>query len=97
MTDMTDLASQLWWTALASLEVVILTASVVANDDNSIKVTTFLFGAIRVVIVTKFLFRFLRTDSWYHFRLFDSQNNNRGGYNEGSLYYYVGSKLPIEW
>lgn len=30
-------------------------------------------------------------------RLFDSQNNNRGGYNVGSLYYYAGSTLPIEW
>ncbi|KAK3102217.1 hypothetical protein FSP39_009657 [Pinctada imbricata] len=30
-------------------------------------------------------------------RLFDSQNNNRGGYNVGSLYYYEGSVLPIEW
>ena len=30
-------------------------------------------------------------------RLFDSQNNNRGGYNVGSLYYYSGSVLPIEW
>jgi hypothetical protein len=30
-------------------------------------------------------------------RLFDSQNNNRGGSNVGSMYYYVGSKLPIEW
>ncbi|PAA69170.1 hypothetical protein BOX15_Mlig021895g1 [Macrostomum lignano] len=30
-------------------------------------------------------------------RLFDSQNNNRGGYNVGSLYYYTGSILPIEW
>lgn len=30
-------------------------------------------------------------------RLFDSQNNNRGGYNVGSLYYYQGSKLSIEW
>lgn len=30
-------------------------------------------------------------------RLFDSQNNNRGGYNVGSLYYYPGSVLPIEW
>ena len=29
--------------------------------------------------------------------LFDSQNNNRGGYNVGSLYYYAGSILPIEW
>ncbi len=23
--------------------------------------------------------------------------SNRGGYNVGSLYYYAGSKLPIEW
>eukprot|EP01137_Pigoraptor_chileana_P029784 Opistho-2@15443 len=30
-------------------------------------------------------------------RLFDSQNNNRGGYNVGSLYYYTGSTIPIEW
>ncbi|XP_061187895.1 protein DD3-3-like [Saccostrea echinata] len=30
-------------------------------------------------------------------RMFDSQNNNRGGYNVGSLYYYVGSTLQIEW
>ncbi|KAL5014548.1 hypothetical protein ScPMuIL_008818 [Solemya velum] len=31
-------------------------------------------------------------------RLFDSQNNNRGGYNVGSsLYYYAGSTLQIEW
>ncbi|XP_071960552.1 protein DD3-3-like [Antedon mediterranea] len=30
-------------------------------------------------------------------RLFDSQNNNRGGYNVGSLYYYSGSNLQIEW
>ncbi|XP_057296382.1 protein DD3-3-like isoform X2 [Hydractinia symbiolongicarpus] len=30
-------------------------------------------------------------------RMFDSQNNNRGGYNVGSLYYYEGSELPIEW
>ncbi|GFO22634.1 protein dd3-3-like [Plakobranchus ocellatus] len=29
--------------------------------------------------------------------LFDSQNNERGGYNVGSLFYYQGSKLPIEW
>lgn len=29
--------------------------------------------------------------------MFDSQNNNRGGYNVGSLYYYEGSELPIEW
>uniref|UniRef100_A0A0B7ALW1 Protein DD3-3 n=3 Tax=Arion vulgaris TaxID=1028688 RepID=A0A0B7ALW1_9EUPU len=29
--------------------------------------------------------------------LFDSQNNDRGGYNVGSLYYYQGSVLPIEW
>jgi len=30
-------------------------------------------------------------------RLFDSQNNARGGYNVGNLYYYAGSKLPIQW
>merc|ERR1712159_588375 len=31
-------------------------------------------------------------------RLFDSQNNNRGGYNSGpGMKYYVGSKLMIEW
>eukprot|EP00052_Salpingoeca_macrocollata_P011461 m.88360 g.88360 ORF g.88360 m.88360 type:complete len:1333 (+) comp18065_c0_seq1:247-4245(+) len=30
-------------------------------------------------------------------RLFDSQNNNRGGYNVGSLYFYEGETLPIEW
>ena len=33
-------------------------------------------------------------------RLFDSQNNDRGGYNVGSmgsLYYYEGSILSIEW
>lgn len=30
-------------------------------------------------------------------RMFDSQNNNRGGYNVGKLYYYEGSVLPIEW
>lgn len=30
-------------------------------------------------------------------RLFDSQNNNRGGYNVGSVYYYAGSKVSIEW
>jgi len=29
--------------------------------------------------------------------MFDSQNNNRGGYNVGSLYYYVGSRLQVEW
>ncbi|KAH9496344.1 Protein DD3-3 [Bulinus truncatus] len=28
---------------------------------------------------------------------FDSQNNDRGGYNVGSLYYYQGSFLSIEW
>ena len=33
----------------------------------------------------------------YTRRLFDSQNNNRGGYNVGNLYYYSGSILPIEW
>ena len=30
-------------------------------------------------------------------RMFDSQNNNRGGYNVGSLYYYPGSIMNIEW
>ncbi len=30
-------------------------------------------------------------------RIFDSQNNERGGYNVGSLYYFSGSKLKIEW
>jgi hypothetical protein len=33
-------------------------------------------------------------------RLFDSQNNNRGGANAGTYgrpYYYVGSVLPVEW
>ena len=30
-------------------------------------------------------------------RLFDSQNNERGGYNVGGMYYYVGSTLAIEW
>ena len=30
-------------------------------------------------------------------RLFDSQNNDRGGYNVGSLYYYADSVLPFEW
>lgn len=31
------------------------------------------------------------------YRMFDSQNNNRGGYNVGSLYYYTGSILSLEW
>jgi len=30
-------------------------------------------------------------------RMFDSQNNNRGGYNVGSTYYYTGSTLMLEW
>jgi len=30
-------------------------------------------------------------------RMFDSQNNNRGGYNVGNLYYFGGSVLPIQW
>eukprot|EP00112_Aurelia_sp_Birch-Aquarium-sp1_P011612 Seg2440.3 transcript_id=Seg2440.3/GoldUCD/mRNA.D3Y31 product="Protein DD3-3" protein_id=Seg2440.3/GoldUCD/D3Y31 len=30
-------------------------------------------------------------------RMFDSQNNNRGGYNYGSLRYWAGSKMPIQW
>lgn len=33
-------------------------------------------------------------------RSFDSQNNNRGGYNvgdDGTMYYYTDSVLPIQW
>ncbi|XP_074661734.1 protein DD3-3-like [Tubulanus polymorphus] len=30
-------------------------------------------------------------------RMFDSQNNDRGGYNVGNMYFYRGSKLSIEW
>lgn len=30
-------------------------------------------------------------------RLFDSQNNNRGGFNQGNLIYYAGSVVNIEW
>lgn len=30
-------------------------------------------------------------------RMFDSQNNDRGGYNIGNLYYMSGSSLLIEW
>jgi len=30
-------------------------------------------------------------------RMFDSQNNNRGGYNLGNMYFYEGSILNIEW
>jgi hypothetical protein len=30
-------------------------------------------------------------------RLFDSQNNERGGYNVGYMYYTAGSVLPIEF
>lgn len=30
-------------------------------------------------------------------RLFDSQNNARGGYNVGGLAYYAGSELTVEW
>ena len=30
-------------------------------------------------------------------RLFDSQNNARGGYNAGGLIYYEGSKVVLEW
>ena len=30
-------------------------------------------------------------------RMFDSQNNERGGYNVGNLYYYTESLLQIEW
>ena len=34
------------------------------------------------------------------YRSFDSQNNNRGGYNvgdDGAIYYYANSILPIQW
>jgi hypothetical protein len=30
-------------------------------------------------------------------RMFDSQNNNRGGYNVGSLFYYSGEEVSFEW
>eukprot|EP00455_Lapot_gusevi_P004983 TRINITY_DN120_c0_g4_i1.p2 TRINITY_DN120_c0_g4~~TRINITY_DN120_c0_g4_i1.p2 ORF type:complete len:165 (-),score=56.48 TRINITY_DN120_c0_g4_i1:6-500(-) len=30
-------------------------------------------------------------------RLFDSQNNDRGGYNVGSVYYLAGSTMFVEW
>ncbi len=30
-------------------------------------------------------------------RIFDSENNDRGGYNVGNLFYYEGSQLQIEW
>jgi len=30
-------------------------------------------------------------------RLFDSQNNNRGGYNVGQIYYYTGSTVTMDW
>lgn len=30
-------------------------------------------------------------------RLFDSQNNNKGGYNQNDMVYYVGSLLDVEW
>eukprot|EP00051_Salpingoeca_urceolata_P010125 m.123447 g.123447 ORF g.123447 m.123447 type:complete len:1382 (-) comp16588_c0_seq1:189-4334(-) len=30
-------------------------------------------------------------------RLFDSQNNNRGGYNVGRMYYFEGERIPFEW
>jgi hypothetical protein len=30
-------------------------------------------------------------------RLFDSQNNNRGGSNVGQMYYYKGSEINFEW
>eukprot|EP01083_Nonionella_stella_P016511 46086_1 len=30
-------------------------------------------------------------------RLFDSQNNNRGGYNVGHMTYYTGERIPISW
>jgi hypothetical protein len=30
-------------------------------------------------------------------RLFDSQNNNKGGYNQNDMYYYEGSIMQVEW
>jgi len=30
-------------------------------------------------------------------RLFDSQNNDRGGYNVGKLNFYTGEEIPISW
>ncbi len=30
-------------------------------------------------------------------RLFDSQNNDRGGYNVGKLSYYGGETVPVSW
>jgi len=30
-------------------------------------------------------------------RMFDSQNNNRGGYNVGKMEYYQGEKVPFGW
>jgi len=30
-------------------------------------------------------------------RLFDSQNNNRGGYNAGNVYFYAGTTMHVEW
>ena len=30
-------------------------------------------------------------------RLFDSQNNNRGGYNVGHMVFYTGETIPISW
>jgi len=30
-------------------------------------------------------------------RMFDSQNNNRGGYNAGNVYFYTGTTMHIEW
>ena len=38
-----------------------------------------------------------RINIFFIFRVFDSQNNNRGGYNVGSEYFYIGSELGIEW
>jgi len=30
-------------------------------------------------------------------RMFDSQNNNRGGYNVGKMIYYQGEDIPLDW
>lgn len=50
---------------------------------------------------TVFLYRLRKFSFCFCFcRSFDSQNNNRGGYNvgdDGTMYYYTDSVLPIQW
>ena len=64
------------------------TKFVIVSRYTAFVIYTFFFFAFFIFI---FYFYF------YPFRLFGSQNNNRGGYNVGSLYYYEGSILSIEW